>query len=373
MESGVKGPRAGASGFCCLIAGGGTGGHLFPGIAVAMELERRFDKPEIIFVVGHKRMESEILSRYGYRVMSINVEGLKGRGWRKGLAVLVKLPKSLIQSVSIIKGASPVFVLGMGGYSSGPICLMARVMGIPTAIHEQNSYPGLTNRLLSRFVDRAFISFEEARDHLKSDALFLTGNPVRDEFFSDRGGEHGNAGEFTILVVGGSQGARAINDAFAEALSYMNSSGKYPGVIHQTGRVDYERVAKDYKKKGLDGELAPFIQDMDSAYNRAHVVVSRAGATTIFELAAMGKPSVLIPYPYAANQHQEMNARSLVRAGGARIVNQADLTGEGLARILMKYMDDRLALEEMGKAARKMARPDAAQVIVDRLMEIIKL
>jgi UDP-N-acetylglucosamine--N-acetylmuramyl-(pentapeptide) pyrophosphoryl-undecaprenol N-acetylglucosamine transferase len=354
-----------------LIAGGGTGGHLFPGIAIARELEKRFERTEIVFVVGRRKMEEEILSRYGYRARYIDVEGIKGRGLKRGTAVLAKLPKSMMQSISIIREFSPLLVLGMGSYSAGPVCLAARFMRIPTAIHEQNSYPGLTNRLLVKIVDRVFISFEESRAHLKSRSLYLTGSPVREELIPDHSTGRAEGKKFTILVIGGSQGARAINRAFAEALLDMKFRERYPEVIHQTGKVDYDQVVEDYRKKDLKGEIIPFIQDMAEAYKRADLVVSRAGALTIFELAAMGKPSILIPYPYAANQHQEINARSLVREGAAEMIHQRDLTGEGLSRVLMKYMDNSFVLEEMGRRASKMGRPDAAKVIVDRLLEII--
>jgi UDP-N-acetylglucosamine--N-acetylmuramyl-(pentapeptide) pyrophosphoryl-undecaprenol N-acetylglucosamine transferase len=352
-----------------IIAGGGTGGHLFPGIAVARELEKRFEYSEILFVVGRQRMESEILSRYGYKVKSISVEGIKGRGWKKGLFVIAELPKSFFQSISIINTFLPDFVLGVGGYSAGPFCLAARFKGIPTAIHEQNSYPGLTNRLLSAFVDRIFISFEESKAHLRGKNLFLTGNPVREELFPDDRARQKNQNEFTILVVGGSQGAMVINKIFSEALEILNAHGKFPAVIHQTGKSDFERTVEYYQKIGLKGELHPFIQDMSTAYNRADIVVSRAGATTIFELAALGKPSVLIPYPHATNQHQEINARSLVSVGGAEMIMERDLTGEGMARTLMKFMDNRTALDTMGNRAKKMGKKDAAKVIADRLLD----
>ena len=355
-----------------LIAGGGTGGHLFPGIAIARELEKRFEKTEILFVVGRRKMEGEILSRYGYRSRHIDVEGIKGRGLKRGTAVLAKLPKSMMQSISIIREFSPALVLGMGSYSAGPVCLAARLMRIPTAIHEQNSYPGLTNRLLEKVVDRVFISFEESKAHLKNRSLYLTGSPVREEFIPGQSADRTEGTEFTILVVGGSQGARAINRAFTEALVDMRSRERYPVVIHQTGKVDYEMVIEDYRKKGLKGKIVPFIQDMAEAYKRADIVVSRAGALTIFELAAMGKPSILIPYPYAANQHQGINAKTLVKAGAAEMLHQSDLTGEGLSRLLMKYMDNRSILKEMGRRASKMGKPDAARIIVDRLLEIIK-
>ncbi len=373
-QAGICDPvsRAPGSDICWIIAGGGTGGHLFPGIAIARELERRFKNSEVLFVVGHRKMELEILSRYGYKVRHIDIEGVKGRGWKKGLAVLLKLPKSFRQSMYILKEFSPALIIGMGGYSAGPICLAAKLMRIPTAIHEQNSYPGLTNRLLSRFVDHVFISFEESRNYLKARSVSLTGNPVRRELFFDNTVEVPDSEVFTILVVGGSQGARAINEAFAEALVYLRELGRSPRVIHQTGDKDYKRVMEDYRHRGVEGEIAPFILDMRRAYRRASLVVTRAGATTIFELAALGKASILIPYPYATNHHQEINAKSLVRAGGAEMIQQSDLSGEALAQILMKYMDDPSALEEMGKKARKMGRLDAAREIADELEGMCK-
>jgi len=353
-----------------IIAGGGTGGHLFPGIAIARELEKQIENSEILFVVGRQRMESEILSRYGYKVESISVEGMKGRGWKKGLSVIAELPKSFFQSVSVINKFLPDFVLGVGGYSAGPFCLAAKFKKIPTAIHEQNSYPGLTNRLLSGFVDRIFVSFEESKAHLKGKNLILTGNPVREELFSDDRVEQKNQDEFTVLVVGGSQGAMAINKVFAEALEYLNAKRRFPSVIHQTGKADFKRVEQDYRDRGLKGELNPFIQDMTTAYKRADIVVSRAGASTIFELAALGKPSVLIPYPYATNQHQEINALSLVGVGGAEMIIEKDLTAKGMARTIMKFMDNRQALKEMGIRAKKIGRRDAAQVIANQLLDL---
>ncbi len=341
---------------------------MFPGIAIARELEKRFENSEILFVVGHQRMESEILSQYGYRAESIDVEGLKGRGWKKGVSVITKLPYSFFQSISLINKFSPALVIGVGGYSSGPFCLAARFKGIPTAIHEQNSYPGLTNRLLSGFVKKVFVSFDESKAHLKGKDLVLTGNPVREEFFSDNDIEKKDSENFTILVVGGSQGAMAINKTFAEALAYLNNNGRHPDVIHQTGKTDFNRVQKDYKDRTIKGEINPFIQDMKTAYNRADLVISRAGATTIFELAALGKPSILVPYPYATNHHQEINARSLVRVGGAEMILEKNLTGKSMANAIMKHMDNRPVLEEMGAQAGKMGRRDSAKLIVDQLL-----
>lgn len=317
-------------------------------------------------------MESEILGRYGYRTQSIDVEGLKGRGWRKSSFVLLKLPKCMMDSFAIVKRFRPQFVLGVGGYSSGPLCVASRIMGVPTAIHEQNSFPGITNRLLCRFADRVFISFDESRDHFPAGKVVLTGNPVREDLLSKKDLPRTDGKSFTVLVLGGSQGAKAINKAFVEALDHLRVLGRDLDVIHQTGPTDFERVTKEYSERDLRGEVVAFIQEMASAYHRAHLVVSRAGATTLFELAALGKPSILIPYPFAANQHQETNARALALLGGAEVIDQKDLTGERLGQALVRYMDDPSALKEMGERARRMARPDAAKTIVDHLLEMAR-
>jgi UDP-N-acetylglucosamine--N-acetylmuramyl-(pentapeptide) pyrophosphoryl-undecaprenol N-acetylglucosamine transferase len=354
-----------------IIAGGGTGGHLFPGIAVARELEGRFENSRIVFITGHRRMETDILNRYGYESRSVVVEGLKGRGLKKGAGVLARLPKGLFQSISIIREVSPLVVLGVGGYAAGPVCLASRVLGIPTAIHEQNSYPGLTNRLLARVVDRVLISYEESRDHFRSARTVLTGNPVREELLLEQKTDGITSETFTVLVLGGSQGAQAVNQAFVEALIRLRKRDLTPFVIHQTGRADYANVQGQYRKNRLKGELYPFIEEMGKAYGRAQLVVSRAGATTLSELAALGKASILIPYPYAANQHQDTNARVLERAGGAIVRLQEDLTGEELAGDIARLMKHPDRLSAMGRAAKSMGRPDAAHRIADQLVEMM--
>jgi UDP-N-acetylglucosamine--N-acetylmuramyl-(pentapeptide) pyrophosphoryl-undecaprenol N-acetylglucosamine transferase len=355
-----------------IIAGGGTGGHLFPGLAIADEFIKRYERAKILFVTGRKKMESDILSRTNFLQSSIDVEGLKGRGWAKGFKTLLKLPLSFFQSFSIIKGFSPRVVIGVGGYSSGPVCMIAKLMGIPSAIHEQNSYPGLTNRLLCRVVDRVFISFEESRAHFSGGELLLTGNPIREEFLSEDKAERTGNKTFTILILGGSQGARVINRTVVETLSILKENGRDLCVIHQTGESDYSEVVKTYERAGVKGDVLPFIEDMSRAYDHADLVISRAGATTVSELAVLGKPSILIPYPHAANRHQETNAQILVKAGGAEMILQEALNSERLAGSLMRYMDDQPGLNEMGTKARKVGRGDAAKVIVDQLMEMIK-
>ena len=284
---------------------------------------------------------------------------------------LFKLPGSLVRSMGIIKRLSPDIILGVGGYSSGPLCLSGKLMGVPVAIHEQNSYPGLTNRLLSRVVDMVFISFEESRAYFPSGKFCLTGNPVRDVFARGSKTVSGKKDVFTIFVTGGSQGAVAVNSVFIEALDIVCSRGINPEVIHHTGQLDYERVLREYGRRGLRGEISPFIEDMAAAYERADIFIGRAGAGTVFELAAMGRPAILIPLPGSANNHQESNAMALVRSGGAVMMPQKEIDGEKLACRLIEFADNRGLLQKMGENSRKAARPDATRVIADRMCKLI--
>jgi UDP-N-acetylglucosamine--N-acetylmuramyl-(pentapeptide) pyrophosphoryl-undecaprenol N-acetylglucosamine transferase len=259
----------------------------------------------------------------------------------------------------------------MGGYSSGPVCVAARLSGIASLIHEQNSFPGLTNRLLCRLVDRVCISFEDSAARFPGGKIVVTGNPVREEFFTVGENAPFPRDRVTLLVVGGSLGSRPVNDAVVDALSILTKRGVVPAVIHQTGEADYERIAGRYREQGLEGELHPFIEDMAGAYRRADFVVGRAGATTIFELAAAARPSILIPYPFAADQHQKANAESLASAGGARIILQQDLNGTSLASAIEEMSGDPDALARMGAAARTTARPGAASAIVDEIEAVV--
>jgi UDP-N-acetylglucosamine--N-acetylmuramyl-(pentapeptide) pyrophosphoryl-undecaprenol N-acetylglucosamine transferase len=221
-------------------------------------------------------------------------------------------------------------------------------------------------------VDRVFISFEESRAHFSGGNLYLTGNPIREEFLVKKPRDRGGDPRFTVLVIGGSQGARAINDAFVEALVILKGGGRNLRIIHQTGGTDHDRIQVAYREKGLQGDVSAFIRDMAGAYAQADLVVSRAGAGAIFELAALGKPSILVPFPFAANHHQETNAGVLAEAGGAEIMVQEALSGKALADAVMKYMDNPELLAEMGEAARRVARPEAAQEIATLLMDMIK-
>jgi UDP-N-acetylglucosamine--N-acetylmuramyl-(pentapeptide) pyrophosphoryl-undecaprenol N-acetylglucosamine transferase len=367
MESGKRAEDRKSGGLRVIIAGGGTGGHLFPGVAVGKEVLNRYPGSEILFVTAGREMETNILADAGFQRATVAVEGIKGLGWPEALKAMLKLPYGLGQAVNIIGRFSPDLVVGVGGYSAGPVCLAARLMGVPVAVHEQNSFPGLTNRLLSRVAHMVFISFKESRDYFPARQVFLTGNPIREDFLEGDEGKGKENTAFTILVTGGSQGARAINKAFLGALEIMKYRGRDPEVIHQTGEKDFDWVREEYRKRGLRGDIMPFIKDMRQAYLRADIFLGRAGAGTIFELAAMGKPSILIPYPYAANNHQDTNARVLAGVGGAEVLLQENLTPERLAGLLTGYMDDEGALRKMGERVRTAAKPGAAKAIVDHL------
>ncbi len=355
-----------------IIAGGGTGGHLFPGITIARELEKRLDEIHILFVVGKRKLERDILSGAGFEARSIDVEGIKGKGFLMGIIALFKVIRSSTQSFTIMREFKPHLIFGVGGYSSGPVCLVAWFLGIPVAIHEQNSFPGLTNRILAPLAKKVFISFEESRRYFKRKKIFLSGNPIRDDLMHLKRSPIDLTKRFVILVMGGSQGAKAINRAVISALKELKAVGLLPFVIHQTGKEDLSKVIDDYHALGLDGEVAAFIKDMGSAYRRADLVICRAGATTIAELAALGKPSILIPYPYAAHKHQDINARALVASGAADMILERDLNGKTLARKVRGYMENREELKKMSSLALKAGRPRAGQVIVEQLMELIR-
>jgi UDP-N-acetylglucosamine--N-acetylmuramyl-(pentapeptide) pyrophosphoryl-undecaprenol N-acetylglucosamine transferase len=306
-----------------IIAGGGTGGHLFPGIAIARELKKRCEKAHILFIVGRRKMERDIILKAGFEIRSIDVEGMLG--------------KDLL------------------------------------------SIPGITNRILAPLAKKVFISFEESMMYFKKGKLFLSGNPIRDELLNPEifprrvsNSVDGTINKrFVILVMGGSQGARAINNAVLSALKELEKGGSLPFVIHQTGDQDLKEIIADYHTLGIDGEVTAFIEDMASAYARADLVICRAGATTIAELAALGKPSILVPYPYATHKHQNVNARALAAHGGADIVLERDLNGNTLAKKIRMYMEKPDVLTQMSLFALKAGRPQARQIIVDQLMELI--
>ena len=353
-----------------IISGGGTGGHLFPGIAVGSELKKRCGRAAILFITGRKKMEHKIISQAGFETQSIDVEGMMGKNFLGLITALYKVVLALIQSFSIIRDFRPQLVLGLGGYTSGPVCLIALLFRVPTAVHEQNSFPGLTNRILAPFVRRVFISFAETRKYLKGGKLFLSGNPIRNELLQPTQSPKIDK-KFVILVMGGSQGAKTLNEAVLSMIKELKAIGTVPYIIHQTGKADLQRVTDEYGIFGVDGEVSDFIEDMSLAYSKTDLVICRAGATTVAELAALGKPSILIPYPYASHRHQEINAMTLADVGGADIILERYLDGKSLAAKVTKYMKNRDELSKMSVFASKAGRLGAREVITEEMLRII--
>jgi UDP-N-acetylglucosamine--N-acetylmuramyl-(pentapeptide) pyrophosphoryl-undecaprenol N-acetylglucosamine transferase len=355
-----------------IISGGGTGGHLFPGIAVGRELKKRCSKVSILFITGKREMEHKIISEAGFGFKSIDVEGLMGKRLLGLTKTFYKVILASAQSFFIIKDFRPQLVFGLGGYTSGPVCLMALLFRVPTVLHEQNSLPGLTNRILSPFVKRVFISFEETRRYLRRGKLFLSGNPIRMELLQPIKQPRIDK-RFVILVMGGSQGAKRLNDAVISMIKELKEQDAVPFLIHQTGKADLKRVVREYEMLGIDVEVSAFIEDMRSAYSRADLIICRAGATTVAELAALGKPSILIPYPYASHGHQEINAMTLVKVGGADIILERYLDSKALTDKVFRYMKNRNELKKMSEIAFRTAKRKAREVITEELLKIVNM
>ncbi|MFN0119521.1 MAG: undecaprenyldiphospho-muramoylpentapeptide beta-N-acetylglucosaminyltransferase [Blastocatellia bacterium] len=350
-----------------IIAGGGTGGHIYPGIAIAQEFRRRNPDCEVVFVGTARGLETRIVPREGFRLELIEVAALKGVSLLKRLRSLALLPAGGLTARRLLRKYKPQVVIGVGGYASGPMVLAAAFSGIPTMIAEQNALPGFTNRRLARFVRAAAVSFTEARAFF-GDKAVITGNPVRAEFFdiADKNAAPGDLPH--ILLTGGSQGARAINEAMMDALPLLEQNGARCTITHQTGEKDFERVRAAYQQHqqhGINAEVKPFIEKIVDEFARADLVICRAGATTVAELAAAGRPALLIPFPFAADDHQRKNAEAVARAGAGRMILQQDISGARLAHELGELLRDPAQLRTMATHSRKLARRDAAASVAD--------
>jgi UDP-N-acetylglucosamine--N-acetylmuramyl-(pentapeptide) pyrophosphoryl-undecaprenol N-acetylglucosamine transferase len=360
------------SGLRVVMAGGGTGGHLYPGIAVARELLTRRPEATVTFAGTARGLEAKLVPREGFELDTIRSAGLKGKSIGTRLRGLFMLPLSAVDAWRVVSRRRPHVVIGVGGYSSGPIVLAAALRGIPTMVLEQNAVPGLTNRLLARFVRAAAVTFEAAVPYFKGRAI-VTGNPVRAEFFQSHDAtreadEHRGA---RVLIFGGSQGAHAINVAMVAAAPRL-AADRQLAVTHQTGEADVEMVRAAYRTAGLEARVEPFLFAMDREMKTADLLVCRAGATTIAELTAAGKAALLIPLPTATDDHQRKNAAALAAAGAADVLDQSQLTGDTLADHLLALAHDPARRMRMESAARTLARPDAARTIVDRVLALAR-
>jgi len=349
-----------------VIVAGGTGGHLFPGIAVAREFLRRGLR--VTFLTTPKPGTGELLSRYGLPWEPVASRALVGMGLGARLRTLLSLPGNILAARRRLKELAPHLVLGMGGYAAAPVGLAARSLHLPLALHEQNAVPGLTNRRLARFARRIFLSFPDPRG-LPADKCRWTGNPIREEFFQPPPPRPPRP--FTVLIMGGSQGARHLNFQVLAALPLLAPHREELRFLHLTGPADYEAVAAGYREAGFAAEVAPFSPEVAALMGRAHLVVCRAGASTLAELMALGRAAVLIPYPFAAGNHQEANARYLEAAGAAQVVVNKDFTAAVFADKIGQFLEDPGRLAAMEAASRSLAKPEAAQEIVTDCLDLL--
>ncbi len=355
-----------------IVTGGGTGGHLFPGIAVAEAVRRRIPDSRLLFIGTERLIDQKALANRGFELAALDCGAIKGLGMAHKVKSMLGLPSAVIAAWSLLKRFDPHLVLGVGGYVTGPVLLAAKMMGVPIVIHEQNSVPGLANRLAGTLADRICISLP-CKPSFPLVKTVLTGNPVRQEILAASAGKQPTTeGEIlTVLVLGGSQGAHRVNMLMMEAVECLVKKGQPLRLIHQTGAADEETVRAHYHKLGVKAEVAAFIADMATAYSRADLAVSRAGATTLAELAVMGLPALLIPFPYAADNHQVTNGEYYTKNGAGKMVEEAVLSGEILVQYLSEGLHNREELHTMAAKMRSLALPDAAERIVDECLQLV--
>jgi len=353
----------------CVIAGGGTGGHLFPGMAIAEAFVGKEMGNEVLFIGTEKGIETRVLAGGRFPLRTIQARPIKGRSLLEKIKVLWNIPMTVSEALSILKEFRPQIVLGVGGYASGPTLLAAFLLRLKRAIHEQNVVPGMTNRILRWFSQQIFVSFEETKKYFPEKKTIVTGMPVRREIFE--GMKKPRENRFTLLIFGGSAGAHQINQKMIEALNQLQEIKSSLKFIHQTGREDIGLVSKVYQEKGFDALVKPFFEEMAMYYQISDLVICRSGASTIAELAVCGKAAILIPYPYAARHHQFINAKQLVELGAAVMIRDEELSGPLLAKTIFHLFNHPEERERIEKTIRQLGRPKAAQEIVDHCYALV--
>lgn len=357
-----------------IIAAGGTGGHLFPGLALAREFVRQVPGSEMIFVGTVKGLEAKVVAGEGFELVTIKAQGVMGKGIGGAFRGLGLLPIGTAQCLTLCRTRRPDLVLGIGGYTSPPLIVAAWLLGIRRVLLEPNAYPGMANRALAPLADRVFVTFDEAVPFFGARKTRVVGTPIRREFLEE-GGPGAKRPAPTLLVFGGSQGAQSINRAMIEALPKVVAACPGLHIIHQTGDRDLGGVKEAYGRmwppdRGAP-EVTPFLYDMPRAFRQADLIISRAGATTVAELTACGKPAILIPFPHAIYGHQERNARVLERAGAAQVILDGVLTGFVLAEAVVTLLADPAGLAEMGRRSRALGRTDSAERVVTECRQLV--
>jgi len=355
-----------------VIAGGGTGGHLFPGLAIAQEFMTRNEGNTVLFISTGNPLERSVLNETNFKLETITAQGIKGRGlWNQTKAAL-KIPRGIIESVRILKGYKPDLTVSLGSYSAGPVVVSAWLLGTRIVLHEQNILPGITNRILARFADRIYVSFDDTKARFDPHKIRLTGNPVRKELLNEHHGDDVASGSksFCVLIIGGSQGAHSINTTVVEALSHLTRKEDLY-FIHQTGAADEQVVKAAYQHSNVQARVQSFFRHMAPLYKQADLIICRAGATTVAEVTAMGKAVIFIPFPFAADNHQALNADTLAREGAAEMILEKDLSAGDLGQKIEYYASHPQALAAMAAKAAQRGHPEAAKRIVDDIYELI--
>lgn len=358
-----------------MITGGGTGGHLFPAVAAAQALVKRQPTSEVLFIGTRRKIDTTSLEQYGFASSSIYSYGLKGKNLPDLAKALAVLPVSFFQALAQIRRFRPDVALGVGGYVTGPVMLAARVAGVPTIVHEQNSVPGMANRKLGALVRKVCISLPGSEKFFPSEKVVVTGNPIRQDILALAAEKNTPEQDkvFTLLVLGGSQGAQALNRLVTEAICEPDDGEfKKIRVIHQTGAKDCDWVRQKYEQGGITAEVSAFFADMRAVYAQADFLVSRSGATTLTELAVLGKPALLVPYPYAADDHQQKNAEYYVKGGGALLCRESELTPATVRQTIREMADDAEKLTTMAQAMQRLGVPAAADRIVDVCLQAVR-
>lgn len=358
-----------------IVTGGGTGGHLFPGISLAQAMLRAYPGCKVLFIGTDRKVDKKALANIGFATKTIKSQGIKGKRFTAVLKALLQQPLALWEAAKILRKFKPDLVFGVGGYVTGPVILAARLLGITTCIHEQNSIPGLANKLLGYIANRIFVSLPGSEKYFPAGKTILSGNPVRDDIITAFKETKPKANEeaATLLILGGSQGARRLNSLMLEAAeSCLTRLSPPPFIIHQTGGHDEDHVRRKYEELGLKAQVQAFYINMAEIYPQADLIISRAGATTLAEITVFHKPVILVPFPFAADNHQEINGQYLVEAGAGLMFRQKDLTGEKLGLEIKRLMADKKLLAEMAENSGKTAKPEATETIVNECIKLLQ-
>jgi UDP-N-acetylglucosamine--N-acetylmuramyl-(pentapeptide) pyrophosphoryl-undecaprenol N-acetylglucosamine transferase len=352
-----------------IISGGGTGGHLYPALAVGQKLREKDPDLHLTFVGSQRNLEKDLMDRSGFHFVALKIEGLKGRGL-KSLKALALLPFAFFKSLALIVRLKPDLVIGVGGYSSGPVVLLASLLGKPTLILEQNVWPGFTTRLLLRWAKKAVAAFENSLALFKGKGVFL-GNPVREEFYGIR--PKPRTDEIVLLVFGGSQGSHVLNEAMTGALPFLKPEKGDLKIFHQTGKADFEWVRSSYIQNGFEEAMvSSYFFDMAGYFSKSDIIISRAGATTIAELIASQRAAILVPFARASEDHQAKNARELERIGGAQVILEKDLTPQLLAQKILFFSKNKLAISAMEENLKALKTDRPAEKIANLCFDLMK-